>query len=89
MYGQMLIKLIPLLTDLGINESFYSGQEMESLDEKSDFQYHFLALTNYVLKSVELKSIVSLGMKPKHLQFLIIHFTNSIMIPEVTNSIYF
>lgn len=83
MYGQMLIELIPLLSDLGINESFYSGKEMEALDEKSNFQYHFLSLTNYVLKTMELKSIVSLGMKPKHLQFLIIHFTTANMIPEV------
>ena len=81
MYGKILLRLIPLLSDLAIDESFYCTKGIPS----SEFQCHFLALTNFAIKTIELKSLLSLGMKPKHLQFLIIHFASSIMTTEVVH----
>lgn len=77
LYGRLLINLIPYITDLGIDESFYSEEE------NATFQNKFLSLAIYILKTVKLSSIVAHGLKPKHLQFLIIHFTKSHLIPEI------
>jgi len=79
MYGSILAKQLPSLCDLAINESFYG-------DEKNDcsmFQSAFLSLIVYIIKTVSLKTIVSVGFKLKHLKFLIIHFTKAPQIPEV------
>jgi hypothetical protein len=79
MYGSILAKQIPSLCDLAINESFYGDEE----NDYSMFQSAFLSLIVYVIKTVSLKTIFSVGFKPKHLQFLIIHFTKAPQIPEV------
>lgn len=82
-YGAILFRIIHCLNDLTIDESFYCDEEADY----SGFQEELLVLVNYVLKSVSLGSIIRIGFKPKHLQFLIIHFTKSPYVPEIILSI--
>ena len=78
LYGTTLLELIPKMSDIALDESFYSES-----DSITDSQNTLLALIYYTIKSVKLKTLFHMGFKPKHLQFIIINFPQSIYLPRV------
>lgn len=81
-YSPVFVRLIPHLNDIAVEESFYASDE----DDMSDFQDDLLALLFYMFKTLSIRKLIRLGLKPRHLQFIIIHFTNSLFIPRVSSS---
>ena len=77
-YGSILCKLLPKMSDLAIEESFYS--ESDSTTESQDT---LMALVYFILKTIRIKTLFSIGFRPKHLQFIIINFPQSSYLPKV------
>jgi hypothetical protein len=69
---------MPQINDFAIDESFYSDDE-----DRSEYQDDILSLIRFILKSINLKTLLRLGFKNKHLLFFIINFTQSPYIPKV------
>lgn len=109
-YGSMLVKIINSLTDIAIEQSFFSNIEDPKKDNKSDHddadddddysgdeddrpsssanneqrdQNRLLTLLKYILKTVNLKTLVKCGFNRVHVQFLIINFSLSRLTPKV------
>ena len=66
------------MNDFAIDESFYSDDE-----DRSEYQGDILSLARFILKSINLRSLLRLGFKNKHLLFFIINFIQSPYIPKV------
>lgn len=83
-YETILSRLIHVITDLSIEQSFYVDDESEEEDESLIlFQEEALSLLKYILKCIRLKPLFKMGYSYRHIQFLIINFTQSTCIPEV------
>ena len=84
-YGRTFVQIIPKLGDVVIDESFYCDENDDSADI-SDFQDHLLSLIRYIFKTVSVRSLVKLGLKQKHFQFIIVNFCRSEYLPQVNKS---
>lgn len=101
-YGRILFKLIYLISEIAIEQSFYSNSddnEQNVYDEnKNDSgdegmkevmeQHRLLALIKYILKTISLKTLIKkCGLKTTYFQFMIVNFSLSNHTPKVTNSL--
>lgn len=78
LYSNIFLKIMPHIYDITLEGSFYSEDE-----DKSPFQDTLLSLICYLFKTIEIRKLILVGLKPRHLQFIIIHFTNSNLIPRI------
>ena len=69
---------MPQISEIAIEESFFTENE-----EQSDLEETLLTLVYFILKTVRLKTLFQLGFKPCHLQFIIVNFSKSLLLPKV------
>ena len=77
-YSSAFQRVIPHLNDIMLEESFFTDDE-----DQSEFQDDLLWLLFYLFKTISVRKLVMLGFRPRHLQFIIIHFTTNKLIPMV------
>ncbi len=70
-YGNFISKIVNILVDWSINESFHVDDKMKSCISAKNL----IALINYMFKSIKLRYLIKLGLKQTHIQFLIVNFT--------------
>ncbi len=82
-YGSCISKIVNILVDWSINETFNKNAEFKSCKSAIDL----IALTNYMFKSIKLRYLIQLGLKQTHIQYLILNFTKFPSVSLVIESI--
>lgn len=77
-YGSVLIKIMPQISEFAIDESFFTESE-----DQSELQENLLTLVYFILKTIRLRTLFQIGFKPCHLQFIIVNFAKSLLLPKI------
>ncbi len=69
---------MPQISEFAIDESFFTESE-----DQSELQENLLTLVYFILKTIRLRTLFQIGFKPCHLQFIIVNFAKSLLLPKV------
>jgi hypothetical protein len=87
MYGDVFCQLREQLVDIALEETFLidddEGDDDAEAASKAHVQAKSMTLLRYMFKTVSLKTILTMGFKHRHLQFIIINFISSPVLPKV------
>jgi hypothetical protein len=87
LYGSIFAQLKEHIIDVALEETFLiddeeSDEDVEAM-EKAQTQAKSMSLLRYMFKTVSLTSLFKMGFKHRHLQFIIINFIGSPVLPKV------
>ena len=84
LYGQAFYSIIPKLSDLIVKESLYKNENFAKKTQKDyDYQNIVLSIVRFNLKTVSIKSLIKVGLKETNLEFLLLNFCQSRLLPKI------